>query len=58
MARGKRLITCDISNPAGRRIVRELIRRSDVVIENFRAGAMERLGLGYEDLAVDNPKAK
>jgi len=49
--RGKRSIAVDASTPAGREIVRRLAARSDVVVENFRPGVMDRLGLGYADLA-------
>lgn len=44
MARGKRLITLDISKPDGRAVAERLIERADVVIENFRPGSMERWG--------------
>ena len=43
-------ITADISHPRGRALLEELVSLSDVVIENFRAGAMERRGFGYEAL--------
>ena len=48
--RGKRCIAVDASVPAGRDVIRRLAARSDVVVENFRPGVMDRLGLGYEDL--------
>ena len=48
--RGKRCIAVDASAPDGRDIIRRLAARSDVVVENFRPGVMDRLGLGYEDL--------
>ena len=48
--RGKRCIAVDASVPDGRDIIRGLAARSDVVVENFRPGVMDRLGLGYEDL--------
>lgn len=53
--RGKRSIAVDITTPRGRDIVLDLARESDVVVENFRLGVMERLGLGYEALRADNP---
>jgi crotonobetainyl-CoA:carnitine CoA-transferase CaiB-like acyl-CoA transferase len=53
--RGKRSIAVDITTDAGRDIVLELAARSDVVVENFRPGVMERLGLGYDDLTAVNP---
>ena len=46
----KRGITAEVSHPGGRALIEELVGVSDVVVENFRAGAMARRGLGYEDL--------
>ena len=54
--RGKRSITLDITKPDGQRIVRELATRADVLVENFRPGVMDRLGLGYEALSGVNPR--
>jgi crotonobetainyl-CoA:carnitine CoA-transferase CaiB-like acyl-CoA transferase len=54
--RGKRSITVDITKPEGKDVVREFARRSDVMVENFRPGVMDRLGLGYEALAELNPR--
>jgi crotonobetainyl-CoA:carnitine CoA-transferase CaiB-like acyl-CoA transferase len=53
--RGKRSVAVDISRPEGREIVLRLARWADVVVENFRAGTSERLGLGYEELSRENP---
>jgi formyl-CoA transferase len=53
-ARNKRSITVDLKAPAGQRIVRELAARADIVIENFRPGALEKLGLGYDALSAEN----
>jgi crotonobetainyl-CoA:carnitine CoA-transferase CaiB-like acyl-CoA transferase len=53
--RGKRSITVDITKPDGQEIVRRLAERADVLVENFRPGVMDRLGLGYDALAVLNP---
>jgi formyl-CoA transferase len=53
--RNKRSITLDLRVAEGQRIARELAARSDVVIENFRPGALEKWGLGYDVLACDNP---
>jgi crotonobetainyl-CoA:carnitine CoA-transferase CaiB-like acyl-CoA transferase len=50
--RGKRRITLDLKTSAGRSVARDLIATADVVIENFRPGVMDRLGLGYADVAV------
>jgi formyl-CoA transferase len=54
--RNKRSIALDLRSESGRAIVRRLIERSDVVVNNFRAGVMERMGLGYEALAAINPR--
>lgn len=54
--RNKRSIVLDLKAKAGREILRRLIATADVVVENFRPGVMERLGLGYETLAAENPK--
>jgi formyl-CoA transferase len=54
--RNKRSIALDLRNPAGKEIVYDLIRNSDVVVNNFRAGVMERMGFGYEDLARINSR--
>jgi crotonobetainyl-CoA:carnitine CoA-transferase CaiB-like acyl-CoA transferase len=53
--RAKRSITIDIKQRAGQDIIRELARRSDVIIENFKVGTLDALGLGYEDLRGINP---
>ena len=54
--RNKRSIALDLRLEAGRGIVCRLIERSDVVVNNFRAGVMERMELGYEALAAINPR--
>lgn len=51
----KRSVTVDIETASGRRIVRELAERADILVESFPPGTMERLGLGYERLAALNP---
>lgn len=53
--RNKRLISVDIKKDKGFKIVRDLMKEVDIVVENFRPGTMERLGLGYEEIAKDNP---
>ena len=53
--RNKRSVALDLKTEAGREVVRRLAARSDVLVENFRAGHLEALGLGYDDLAADNP---
>src|SRR5688572_2410314 len=54
-SRNKQSITVDLRQPEGREIVRRLALESQVVIENFRPGRMEEWGLGFEDLAKENP---
>jgi crotonobetainyl-CoA:carnitine CoA-transferase CaiB-like acyl-CoA transferase len=54
--RGKKSLTLNLKAPEGRRILRRLVRRSDVLLENFRPGTMARLGLGYEHLRRSNPR--
>jgi crotonobetainyl-CoA:carnitine CoA-transferase CaiB-like acyl-CoA transferase len=56
LARNKRLATLDLSKPAGRDVFLRLAGRSDVVIENFRPGTLERWGLGWDELAGVNPR--
>jgi crotonobetainyl-CoA:carnitine CoA-transferase CaiB-like acyl-CoA transferase len=51
----KKDITLDLKNPDGIAILKELVKKSDVVVQNFSPGAMERLGLGYEVLKELNP---
>jgi len=53
--RGKRSIAADLGTPEGVDIVRRLARDADVVIQNFRPGVVDRLGVGYADLSADNP---
>jgi len=53
--RGKRSITVNINSDGGRDIIHKLAAQSDIVIENFKAGALTEKGLGYEDLSRLNP---
>jgi formyl-CoA transferase len=55
LGRGKRSVTVDLRHPEGRDAVLELAGHSDVVLEGFRPGTLERLGLGPEELAAVNP---
>jgi formyl-CoA transferase len=55
-ARNKKSVTCDLRQPGGQEIVRRLARRSDIVIENFRPGALEKWNLGWDELSRENPK--
>src|SRR5260221_6412565 len=54
--RGKKSITVDISRPEGQKLVREIARISDVLIENYKFGDLARYGLSYEDLEKINPR--
>jgi crotonobetainyl-CoA:carnitine CoA-transferase CaiB-like acyl-CoA transferase len=52
----KQSITLDLKNEEGREILKKLVARSDVLVENYRPGAFEALGLGYEVMAEINPR--
>jgi crotonobetainyl-CoA:carnitine CoA-transferase CaiB-like acyl-CoA transferase len=54
--RGKESLAIDLKSAEGRRIVHDLVRRADVVHNNMRAGAMDRLGVGWDDLRKLNPR--
>ena len=54
--RNKRSLTLDISKPEGQALAKRLIGRCDILVENFKAGTLPRYGLGYDDLAGDNPE--
>ena len=56
MNRNKKSVTADTRSPEGLQLIKELILHSDVLIENFRAGVMEKMGLGYEELHKLNPR--
>lgn len=53
--RGKRSICLDLKSDDGLAVARDLIAGADVLVENFRPGALDRLGLGYEAMAASNP---
>jgi formyl-CoA transferase len=55
-SRNKKSVTADLRRPEGQEIVRRLARRCDIVIENFRPGALEKWNLGWEALSAENPK--
>ena len=55
MNRNKRGIVLNLKEPRAVEIARQLLQNADVVLENYRKGTMERLGLGYESLRKDNP---
>jgi crotonobetainyl-CoA:carnitine CoA-transferase CaiB-like acyl-CoA transferase len=54
--RGKQSICLDLKSPEGLAVARDLAAQSDVLVENFRPGALDRLGLGYDELASVNPR--
>ncbi|MEO1637702.1 MAG: CoA transferase [Pseudomonadota bacterium] len=53
---GKRSITLNMKTARGKALLRQLVRSVDVLVENFRPGVMDRLGLGYEVLRAENPR--
>src|SRR4029450_12145881 len=53
---GKQSIALDLKSPEAIRIVHRMVESADVLVENFRPGVMERLGLGYEALRKINPR--
>ena len=55
IGRNKKSVTLNLRTEAGQAVLRELASTADIVIENFRAGTVEKWGLGYDDLAAANP---
>lgn len=55
MSRNKRCVTLNLRVPEGQRIARELAKKVDVLVENFRPGTLEKWGLGYDELKKENP---
>jgi formyl-CoA transferase len=55
-SRNKRCITLDVRKPRGRELFLELVAQSDVLLENFRAGTLERWGLGFGEIRRVNPR--
>jgi crotonobetainyl-CoA:carnitine CoA-transferase CaiB-like acyl-CoA transferase len=53
--RGKRSIRIDLKSPSGKDVLLRLVRNADVLLESFRPGVMDRLGVGYERLSQENP---
>jgi crotonobetainyl-CoA:carnitine CoA-transferase CaiB-like acyl-CoA transferase len=56
MNRNKRSVTLDLKSPAGKEVLLQLAREADILVENYRPGALRRLGLGYEVLKEINPR--
>ena len=56
MNRNKRSVALDLKSEAGKAVLLKLVQEADILIENYRPGAMKRLGLGYEQLREVNPK--
>src|SRR5215470_5638760 len=54
-SRNKKSVTVNLKHPRGCDIVRALVKGADIVVENFRPGALEKLGLGWNDLSALNP---
>lgn len=54
--RNKRSIVLDMKHEEGRRIMWDLVRRADVIVQNLRTGILERLGFGYEAVKAENPR--
>ena len=55
--RNKRAITLNARHPDGQKLLRELARWADVIVENFRPGTLDKMGIGYEELRLINPRA-
>lgn len=56
LARNKKSLTLDIRTEKGKEVLKKLIAKSDVVIENFRPGTLEKWGIGYEEMKKHNPE--
>ncbi len=54
--RGKRSVTLNMKTEEGKQILKDLVKKADVLVENFRGGTMEKLGLGYDVLKEINPR--
>ncbi len=54
--RGKRSLSIDVKSPAGREVLAKLVAQADVLVQNFRPGTMERLGLGPDELRKRHPR--
>ncbi len=54
--RNKRSLSLDMRSPEGKKIIMDLVKEADVVIENFKIGTLERLGIGYDEMKKVNPE--
>ncbi len=54
--RNKKGVTLNLKAPEGKELFRELVKKADVVVENYRPGVMDKLGLGYDELKKVNPR--
>lgn len=54
--RNKLGLTVNLKSPGGKELLKQLVREADILVENFRPGTMEKLGLGYEELRQHNPR--
>lgn len=54
--RGKKSITINLKHPQGKKLLKDLAQKSDVLIENFKPGTMDKLGVGYDELKKVNPR--
>ncbi|HZX30790.1 MAG TPA: CaiB/BaiF CoA-transferase family protein [Rhodocyclaceae bacterium] len=54
-SRNKKSVTANLKHPEGKEFVRRLIAEADILVENFRPGVLEKLGLSWEQLSADNP---
>ena len=53
--RNKRSIVIDFKNPDGVKLIKQLSKKCDVLIQNFRPGTLQKMGMGYEDIKAENP---
>ncbi len=56
LGRNKKSVTLDLRKPRGQELLKRLVKVSDVLIENFRPGTMEKWGLGYQEIKKENPR--
>ena len=56
MNRNKLGVTINFRHPRGLELLRDLVRKADVLVENFRAGTMDKMGCGYDVLKAINPR--